>query len=194
MDRFERFYRRTLRDVLVGQGVLTAEQADELAESAYEDNESFGSAVVDAGHLTSWELARTVASHYQMPVLPLRGFEYDSDSLEGVTSTVLYQYQVLPVGRFGKSWSFAVIEPPTRECVQSLRETFGSAIFFFVGEAEMVKELVGENVKVVDATTDKGWQSMFDTADAMLQTDPAEDEAFAEDEAPAEVEAKEDAA
>ena len=33
MDRYERFYRRTLRDVLVGQGVLTPEQADELAES-----------------------------------------------------------------------------------------------------------------------------------------------------------------
>ena len=174
MDRFERFYRRSLRDVLVGQGVLSAEQADELAESAYEENESFGSAVVDAGHLTSWELARTVASHYQMPVLPLRGYDYDADAVEGISSTALYQYQILPVGRFGKSWSFAVIEPPSRECVQSLRETFGNAIFFFVAEAEMVKELVGEHVKVVDATTDKGWHSMFDDADAMIQTDTDE--------------------
>lgn len=175
MDRFERFYRRTLRDVLVGQGVLSADQADELAESAYEDNESFGSAVVDAGHLTSWELARTVASHYQMPVLPLRGYEYDSEIVEGIESTSLYQYLVLPVGRFGKSWSFAIIEPPSRECINALRETFGSAIFFFVAEAEMVKELVAEHVKVVDAATDKGWQSMFDAADAEIRTTPEED-------------------
>ena len=176
MDRFERFYRRTLRDVLVGQGVLTAEQADELAESAYEENESFGSAVVDAGHLTSWELARTVASHYQMPVLPLRGYEYEASDIEGISSTALYQYTVLPVGRFGKSWSFAVIEPPSRECVAALRETFGTAIFFFVAEADLVKEFVGEHVKVVDAKSDKGWQSLFDAADAEIRTSGDEEE------------------
>ena len=168
MDRYERFYRRTLRDVLVGQGVLTPEQADELAESAYEENESFGHAIVDAGHLTSWELARMVASHYQMPVIPLRGFDFDSDMLEGVSSTALYQYQVLPLGRFGKSWSFAVIEPPTRDCVAALRTEFGAAIFFFVAEADLVKEFVAEHLKVVDATADKEWQGLFDAADAKI--------------------------
>lgn len=176
MDRYERFYRRTLRDVLVGQGVLTPEQADELAESAYEENESFGHAIVDAGHLTSWELARMVASHYQMPVIPLRGFEFDTDMLEGISSTALYQYQVLPIGRFGKSWSFAVIEPPTRDCVGALRDAFGSAIFFFVAEAELVKDLVGEHVKVVDAAADKNWQSLFDAADAKIHTELDGDE------------------
>ena len=176
MDRYERFYRRTLRDVLVGQGVLTPEQADELAESAYEENESFGHAIVDAGHLTSWELARTVASHYQMPVIPLRGFEFEPEMLNGVSATTLYQYQVLPVGRFGRTWSFAVTEPPSRECVNALREEFGSAIFFFVAEAEMVKEMVAEHVKVVDAASDKQWHSLFDAADAQIKDEITEPE------------------
>lgn len=171
MDRLDRFYRRTLRDVLVGQGILSPEQADELAESAYEENESFGGAVVDAGYLTSWEMARTVASHYQMPVLPLAGYEYKEDMLKGISATALYQYQVLPVGHFGKSWSFAIIEPPSQECVTALRESFGNAIFFFVGEAEKVKELVAEHVKVVDASSDQGWKSLFDDADAQISTD-----------------------
>lgn len=168
MDRYARFYRRTLRDVLVGQGVLTPEQADELAESAYEENESFGHAIVDAGHLSSWELARTVASHYQMPVIPLRGYDYDDSLLDGISAAALYQYQVLPIGRFGKSWSFAVVEPPSRECIAALRESFGNAIFFFVGEAEVVKELVAEHVKVVDAAGDRNWHSLFDAADAQI--------------------------
>ena len=168
MDRHDRFYRRTLRDVLVGQGVMTAEEADELAESAYEANESFGYAVIDAQHLTPGALARAVANHYQMPVIPLQGYEYDADMLDGMSAATLYQYQILPIGRFGRSWSFAVSEPPPREAIEELEENFGSAIFFFVGEADLIKELVTEHVKVLDASTDKDWESLFDSADQQI--------------------------
>ncbi len=169
MDRHERFYRRSLRDVLVGQGVLTAEDADELAESAYEAGESFGFAVVDAGHMTAWDLAKMVANSYQMPVLPLRGYDFDAAMLDGIAAATLHQYQVLPVGRFGRSWSFAVVEPPSRECVTALKDAFGTALFFFVADAELVKEMMSEHVKVVDANSDKSWHSLFDTADAAIQ-------------------------
>lgn len=170
MDRYERFYRRSLRDVLVGQGVLTAEQADELAESAYEANEAFAYALVDAGHLSPWELATVVAGYYQMPVLPLVGYEYDTDTLDGVPAAPLYQYQVLPIGRFGRTWSFAVAEPPSRECVAALKENFGHALFFFAADAELVKQLIAEHVKVVDAQADTGWTSLFDEGDQAVHS------------------------
>ncbi len=171
MDRYERFYRRSLRDVLVGRGVVSAEQADELAESAYQANEAFAYAVIDAGHLSPWELAQIVAGHYQLPVLPLVGYDYDDTLLEGMAAATLFQYQVLPVGHFGRSWSFAVAEPPSRECLSALREAFGSALFFFAADAELVKELIGEHVKVVDAASDHGWQSLFDDADERVHVE-----------------------
>jgi hypothetical protein len=171
MDRHERFYRRSLREILVAQGVLTSEIADELAESAYEASETFGHAVVDAGHMTSWELAKVVASHYQMPVLPLAGFDFDASLLEGLSPATLFQHQVVPVGRFGQTWSFAVVEPPSRDCVAALRESCGNAIFFFAAEAEAVQKLITDHVKVVDATADKKWQSLFDAADEAVQQD-----------------------
>lgn len=171
MDRYERFYRRSLRDVLVGQGVLTAEQADELAESAYEASESFAYALVDAGFLSPWELATVVAGFYQLPVLPLVGYEYDADTLEGTSAATLFQYQVLPIGRYGRTWSFAVAEPPSRECIAALRESFGHALFFFAADAEIVKNMISEHVKVVDAKGDTGWTSLFDDADQRVKTE-----------------------
>lgn len=171
MERYERFYRRTLRDVLVGHGLISPEQADELAESAYEANESFGYAVVDAGLLTAWDLAKTIATHYQMPVLPLRGFEYDSAITEGMSAATLYQYQILPVGRFGDTWSFAVAEPPSRDCLNALREAFGGALFFFVAEADHVKQMITDHLKVVDAEADRKWQSIFDSADELIRAE-----------------------
>ena len=125
MDAHNRFERRSLRDVLIAQGILTEEVADELMTSARENNEPFGSVVVEAGHVTAWDLAKTVATHYNMPCLPLAGFVYDKDLARDVAAAVLYQYQVLPVGRFGKVRSFVVVEPPTRDCIAALSKSNG---------------------------------------------------------------------
>lgn len=171
MDPYERFYRRSLRDILVGQGVLTQEQADELVEAAYEANEPFGTVLVDAGHLTAWELVKTVAAHYQMPVLPLAGYDLETAILEGIPAATLYQHQMLPVGRFGNTWSFAVVEPPNKECVESLREICGNSMFFFVSEVSEIQRLLQEHVKVVDVASDTSWQSIFDSGDRRVLDD-----------------------
>ena len=168
MDPYERYYRRSLRDVLVGQGVLSQEKADELVESAYESNEPFGAVVVDAGHLTSWDLVKAVCTHYQMPVLRLGGYDFASEMFEVISPATLYHHQLVPVGRFGKSWAFAVIEPPTRECVEMLKQTCGPSLFFFASEVPEVQAALQEYVKVVDVSSDKSWESVFDTGDAAV--------------------------
>ena len=111
MDPFERYHRRSLRDVLVGQGVLSQEEADELVEAAYESNEPFGAVLVDAGHLTAWDLVKLVSTHYQMPVMPLSGYDFDPEMFEVVSPATLYHHQMVPVGRFGRAWAFSVVEP-----------------------------------------------------------------------------------
>jgi hypothetical protein len=165
MDPFDRYYRRSLREVLVTQGVLSNEQADELIDASRETNDPLGMVVVDAGYLTAWDLLKTVATHYQMPVLPLQGFRYDAALSESLPPSLLHQHQILPVGRFGRTWSFAVMEPPTRSVVEDLRATCGDSLFFFVADAHEVARLLRENVKVVDASSDSGWQALFDAAD-----------------------------
>ena len=165
MDLHDRLFRRSLRDVLVDQGVLTQEQADELVESAYESNEPFGLVVVEAGYLTSYDLVKLISSKYQLPVLPLSGYQFDPALLENLSASTLYHYQVVPVGCFGSSWTFAVVEPPSRECIETLREACGSSLFFFVSEAPDVQRILSEHVKVVDAKADDSWQSIFDSGD-----------------------------
>ena len=177
MDVHNRFERRSLRDVLIAQGVLTAELADELISSAREENEPFGAVVVEAGHMTAWDLAKAIITHYQMPFLPLQGFHYDEELAEGLPTATLYQYNCLPVGRFGKVRSFAVGEPPSRDCIAELQEACGNNLFFFVSEVHEVQRLLGDNVKVVDTKADSSWQSVFDAGNQSVLSDegPSED-------------------
>ena len=171
MDAHNRLFRRSLRDVLVDQGVLTADQADELVESAFETNEPFGQVVVDAGYLSSWDLMKLVSSKYQLPVMPLAGYQLESDVLKAIAPSVLYQHQIVPVGKFGKSWTFAVVEPPSHACLETLRAACGSSLFFFVSDAADVQRTLAQNVKVVDAQADDSWQSIFDSGDERVLAD-----------------------
>jgi len=165
MDSHDRFERQSLRDVLVDGRHLEDSVADELMSSARETHEPFGAVVVDAGHMTAWDLAKVVSTHYQMPYLPLKGYRFDAELADGIPPAVLYQYQVLPVGRFGRVWSFAVVEPPTRDCIADLSRYCGSSLFFLAAEADGIQRLLRENIKVVDAGRDKEWQSIFDDAE-----------------------------
>jgi hypothetical protein len=127
---------------------------------------------VDAGYLTAWDLAKTLAASYQMPILPLAGYKYDAGLLEGLSPAVLYQYRVVPIGRFGRAWSFAVVEPPARELIDALRASCGNSLFFFAGESGEVQRILKEHVKMVDAVKDNSWQTVFDQAEQALQADP----------------------
>lgn len=185
MDVHNRFERRSLRDVLIAQGALSAELADELVSSAREENESFGAVVVEAGHMTAWDLAKAVITHYQMPYLPLGGFHFDRDLVAGLPTATLYQYNVLPIGRFGKAWSFAVIEPPSRDCISELQDACGNHLYFFVSEVQEVQRLLNENVKVVDSSGDTSWTAVFDAGEESLLKEDLPSEVGDPDVAPA---------
>lgn len=169
MDPYDRFFRRSLRDILVSEEILTQDEADELVESAYESNEPFGVVVVDAGYMTAWDLLKVVSANYQIPVLPLADYELEARLLEEVTASTLYQYQLVPVGKFGKSWTFAILEPPSRECIESLRELCGPSLFFFAADANELKRVLADNVKVVDVASDDSWKNIFDSGDQAVQ-------------------------
>ena len=165
MDPFDRFFRRPLEDVLVAQGVLSRHKANELLDSAKSSGEPFALALIDSGTLTPWDLAKAITTHYQMPVQPLSGYRFDPEDFKGLKPDVLHRNQVIPIGRFGTTRTFAVIEPPSRLLVEELQATCGPTLFFFVSEAPEVRRALGEHVKLPVNPKDSGWQSIFDNAE-----------------------------
>lgn len=173
MDPFDRFLRRPLDEVLVAHGALSRERADELLESAKTSSEPFGAVVVESGAMTAWDLAKAVATHYQMPVQPLSGYRFDRDLFEGLKADVLHRHQTVPLGIFGRTRTFAVLEPPCRALLDDLTSLCGTNLYFFVAEGPDIARVLRDLVKVVDTTKDSSWQKLFDSAEQEVTKDLA---------------------
>ena len=171
MDPFDRFLRRSLDEALVSQGLLSREKADELMAIAKDASEPISVGLVEAGVLTAWDLAKTVSSTYQMPVHPLTGYRFDKDLFEGLPAGVLHRHLTVPLGVFGRTRTFAVVEPPTRDLLDELQAVCGPSLFFFVSELPEVRQALRDHVKVVDSAADKGWQKLFDSAEEEVERD-----------------------
>ncbi len=165
MDPSDRFLRRSLDEVLVAQGVLTRERADEMAKSATTGGVPFATVVLEGGALTAWDLARLVAVHYQMPVHPLQGYRFDKAAFEGMSPEMLHRHQILPLAVLGKTRTFAVVEPPDRALLDELTKACGPSVFFFVSEAPAVAKALDENAKLAPPAQDQGWQKLFESAE-----------------------------
>lgn len=172
MDPFDRFLRRPLDEVLVASGVLSRDRADELLESAKSSNETFAVVILDASVMTPWDLAKAVATHYQMPVQPLSGYRFDKDLFVGLKPTILHRHQVIPLGIFGRTRTFAVMEPPNRTLLDDLTAACGPNLFFFVSEGPEIAKVLRELVKVIDSN-DTSWQKLFDSAEQEVTKDLA---------------------
>lgn len=168
MDPFERFTRHPLEEVLVGEGTLTRARAEELLNSARSTGVPFGIVILESGTLTAWDLAKTIATHYQMPVHPLAGYRFDAALLEGVEAGIFYRHRIVPLGKFGRTRTFAVLQPPNRELVDELTGAYGNSLFFFVADGTEIERVLREQVKVLDVEKDAGWSKLFDAGDEQV--------------------------
>ncbi len=168
MDPFDRFTRHPLEEVLVGEGVITRTRAEELLASARATGEPLALVLLESGTLTPWDLAKTIATHYQMPVHPLIGYRFDATLLEGVEAGIFHRHQVVPLGKFGRTRTFAVVQPPNRELIDELTGSYGTSLFFFVAEGTEIARVLREQVKVLDVEKDAGWSKLFDQGEASV--------------------------
>ena len=168
MDPFERFTRHPLEEVLVGEGTLTRARCDELLASARAASEPIGVVILESGTMTAWDLAKTIAVHYQMPVHPLVGYRFDETLLEGVEAGIFHRHHVVPLGAFGRTRTFAVLQPPSRELIDELTGAYGASLFFFVAEGPDIARVLREQVKVLDVDKDSGWSKLFDAGEEQV--------------------------
>jgi len=102
---------RLLGDVIVGLGYCGRDVVEEAVHAAQDSGRQLGQILLDAGKLTSDELAMCVAERFGLEYMSLREFEPDAAALYLVPAAAVRRLDAVPVGFRDGSLLVAMANP-----------------------------------------------------------------------------------
>ena len=114
--------RKKLGQILVAQGAINAEQADQGLKHAKETGKRLGEALIDLGTLDEMEVVKALAAQYGMKYVDLSNERIakliDDEALD---KTVMKKHLVLALGKSGGKMRLAIHDPMDLEMLDNLR-------------------------------------------------------------------------
>ncbi len=102
---------RRLGNLLVAEGLITAEQLQSALQEQRASNERLGSILVRLGMLNEDQLAAFLSRQYGVPAMVLSQLEIDPEVLRLVPAQLAKAYEVLPVKLVGGTLTLAMADP-----------------------------------------------------------------------------------
>jgi type IV pilus assembly protein PilB len=114
--------RKKLGEILVGWGVITAEQADKAAQMAKGSGKRLGEVVVEAGFAKEEQVAKALANQFGMEYVDLsQGGVTDKIDLKLIPDDLVKKHQILPLSKVGNRLQLLVHDPMDLELFDMLR-------------------------------------------------------------------------
>src|SRR5256885_11677408 len=102
---------RRLGDLLVADGLLTAEQLKKALAEQKGSAEKLGSVLVRLNFVNEDQLIGFLSRQYGVPSITLAQLDIDSDVLKLVPAPIARKYEVIPVRKMGNSLALAMADP-----------------------------------------------------------------------------------
>jgi type IV pilus assembly protein PilB len=87
--------------VLRAEGLITAEQLDEVQREAQSTGERVADVVLARGIATEYDLAKALVRQLSMPYLSPKSYDVPKEALTVVPAQVLQRHRILPIDLFG---------------------------------------------------------------------------------------------
>jgi type IV pilus assembly protein PilB len=102
---------RRLGDLLVAEGLITAEHLRQALAEQKGKADKLGSILVRIGAVTEEQLIGFLSRQYGIPSITLSNLDVDNDTLRLVPAHIAKKYEVLPVKRIGGTLTLAMSDP-----------------------------------------------------------------------------------
>src|SRR5438093_3930476 len=102
---------RRLGDLLVADGLLTAEQLRKALVEQKGSPEKIGSVLIRLNYINDEQLIGFLSRQYGVPSITLAQLDIDSDVLKLVPAPIARKYEVIPVRKMGNSLALAMADP-----------------------------------------------------------------------------------
>ena len=136
---------RRLGDLLVTDGLLTAEQLKKALAEQKGSAEKLGSVLVRLNFVNEDQLIGFLSRQYGVPSITLGQLDIDPDVLRLVPSPIARKYEVVPVRRMGNSLALAMADPTNVFALDDISFMTNLQVLPLVASQTAIKKAIDRN-------------------------------------------------
>src|SRR5215470_13941028 len=136
---------RRLGDLLVADGLLTAEQLKKALAEQKGSAEKLGSVLVRLNFVNEDQLIGFLSRQYGVPSITFGQLDIDPDVLRLVPSPIARKYEVVPVRRMGNSLALAMADPTNVFALDDISFMTNLQVLPLVASQTAIKKAIDRN-------------------------------------------------
>jgi type IV pilus assembly protein PilB len=135
--------RKRLGELLIAQGLISAEQVQEAIAIARTSGLRIGEALVKLGHVTETDVMRGLAQQFDMDFVDLEKVQLSPAVLELMPESVAKENVILPLAREDATLKIVVSDPLDLQTVDNLRFILNTDIECALAPKAAIQEAIG---------------------------------------------------
>src|SRR3989442_6779757 len=136
---------RRLGDLLVADGLLTAEQLKKALAEQKGSPEKLGSVLVRLNFVNEDQLIGFLSRQYGVPSITLAQLDIDPDVLKLVPNPIARKYEVIPVRKIGNSLALAMADPTNVFALDDISFMTNLQVLPLVASQTAIKKAIDRN-------------------------------------------------
>src|SRR2546422_3024521 len=136
---------RRLGDLLVADGLLTAEQLKKALAEQQGSPEKIGSVLVRVNFVNEDQLIGFLSRQYGVPSITLAQLDIESDVLKLVPAPIARKYEVIPVRKMGNSLALAMADPTNVFALDDISFMTNLQVLPLVASQTAIKKAIDRN-------------------------------------------------
>jgi type IV pilus assembly protein PilB len=143
-----------LGELLIKQGLISEEMLDQALEEQKKDGTRLGSTLIKLKFIKETDLLNALSKHYGVKSINLKEKELDESILKLIPSELAGKYLVVPVSRFGRKLTIAMINPGDVAAIEDIEFATGFDVHPVVGSEEAILKIVQDHYHVQKLLSD----------------------------------------
>lgn len=145
MVRMTRMSNKKLGELLIEEGVLDKPKLEEALQQQKATGEMLGEVLVRMNLVTERDIARTVATQFALPYLPVTQYFLPKEVLGILPVQDLVEHQCVPIDRIGKLLLLAIATPVDMKVLEGMEQKSGMEICLYVSTASEIEQTLDKH-------------------------------------------------
>jgi len=159
-----------LGELLLKQGTISEDMLAQALEVQKKDGTRLGTTLINLGYVKEEEMLVALSKHYGVKSVDLRNIEIDESLLKLVPSDLAGKYLIVPVSRFGRTLTVAMINPGDVAAIEDIQFATGFEVDAVVAAEDALLKVVQDHYNVQKMLSDVMYEiEMADAGDANVK-------------------------